>query len=101
MDKACWMCSPGVSSHLHHRVNRGQGEGMKVDRTGGGRLRLLERGKKMHIMMTLKSTRNRHVTKRMLNCEESLMMSSKAKWEIKILRPHNVAARGGERARGR
>lgn len=45
MDKACWMCNPGVSSHLNHRVNGGQGEGMEVDSTVGGRLRLLEGGK--------------------------------------------------------
>lgn len=44
MDKACWMCNPGVSSHLNHRVNGGQGEGMEVDSTVGGRLRLLEGG---------------------------------------------------------
>lgn len=46
MDKACWMCNPGVSSHLNHRVNGGQGEGMEVDSTVGGRLLLEEGGKK-------------------------------------------------------
>lgn len=71
MDKACWMCNPGVSSHLNHRVNGGQGEGMEVDSTVGGRLRLLEGGgKKMQNTMKLKPTQNSHVVRCMLNCEE-------------------------------
>lgn len=38
VDEACWMCSPGVSSHLKDRVNGGQGEGVEVDSAVGWRL---------------------------------------------------------------
>lgn len=68
MDKACWMCNPGVSSHLNHRVHGGQGEGMEVDSTVGGGLRLLGGGEQN--TMKLKPTQNSHVIRRTLNCEE-------------------------------
>lgn len=65
------MRNPGVSSHLNHRVNGGQGEGMEVNSTVGGRVRLLEVGgqKKMQntMKLKLKPTQNSHVIRPMLN----------------------------------